>query len=447
VGWDYTNQNFTFAEEGTTAKVKVAVNYGDCIGNWKYHDGSVMSLADWIVPWIIDYEQANPESPLYDPATLPEFNSEKSSLKGTRIVSESPLIIEYYTDYITREAEFIYEDVADRCGINARQYAQYPWQNMAIGIKAEAEGLLAFSADKSEELDVEWMNYIGGPSLPILENVLQEAMDTEWIPFENVLSDYVSSEDIQTRYQNLKNWYDDKGHFKVAGGQFYLDQVDFVGHSAVIKAFRDYPFKADKFSRLAEPPIPVATVEVPENVIPSLGAIINYDLSYEEEPYANDRMELAKYMVLDSLGNVITVGNAEPIAEGKWIIGLDSTETARLTAGAYNLVTIALSKDVAMPGIVETPFVVMPDLLTYFDALLAQKEAEISAEIEQLDSSIADNTQALGELKDSVESIEIPTGVEELESKISSLNTTTYAALAVAVIAVLVAAYGFMSKK
>jgi peptide/nickel transport system substrate-binding protein len=318
---------------------------------------------------------------------------------------------------------------------------------MAIGIKAESEGLLAFSADKSEELDVEWMNYIGGPSLPILENVLQEAMDTEWIPFENVLKDYVSSEDIQTRYQNLKNWYDDKGHFKVAGGQFYLDQVDFVGHSAVIKAFREYPFKADKFSRLAEPPIPTSSVEVPENVIPGLGAIINYDLSYEGEPYANDRMELAKYLVLDSLGNVITVGNAEPIAEGEWIIGLDSTETARMTAGAYNLVTIALSKDVAMPGVVETPFVVMPDLLTYVDALLAQRDAEISTEIEQLESSIADNTQALGELKDSVESIEIPTGIEELESKISSLNTTTYAALAVGVIAVLVAAYGFISKK
>jgi peptide/nickel transport system substrate-binding protein len=318
---------------------------------------------------------------------------------------------------------------------------------MAIGIKAEADGLLAFSADKSEELDVEWMNYIGGPSLAILENILQESMDTEWIPFENVLKDYVSSEDIQTRYQNLKDWYADKGHFKVAGGQFYLDQVDFVGHSAVIKAFRDYPFKADKFARLAEPPIPTSTIEVPENVIPSLGAIINYDLSYAGEPYPNDRMELAKYMVLDSVGNVLTVGNAEPIAEGEWIIGLDSTETARFTAGAYNLITIALSKDVAMPGVVETPFVVMPDLLSYVDALLAERDAEFSTEIAQLDSSITDTTQALGELKDTVESIEIPSGVEELESKISSLNTTTYAALAVAVIAVLVAAYGFMSKK
>jgi peptide/nickel transport system substrate-binding protein len=443
VDWDVENKEFITASPGTTAKVKLAINYGDCIGNWKYHDGSVMSLADWLIPMIIDYEQANPDSAIYDESSVPEFESEKSGFKGMRIASENPLVIEYWTDYITREAEFIYTFIADRIGVNVDIYPQVPWQAAAIGIKAEQEGLLAYSADKAEELDVEWMNYLGGPSLAILEEQLEEAISSKYVPFGGIMNDYLTAEEITTRYENLKNWYEDKEHFWVGSGAFYLDQVDFVGHSAVIKAFKDYPFKADRFSLLTEPPIPVSSVDVPDNIIPSLGAVIDYTLQYKGEPYPNDKIELAKYMVLDSAGNIITVGEAEPVEEGEWIIGLDSTETARLSAGSYRLITVALSTEVAKPGILETPFVVLPDLLSYFEALIASREAEIQSDISGLESSLSDTQDALTELKDTVET----TGVSELESRLSSLTTITYLAIIVAIIAIVVAAYGFMSKK
>jgi len=315
---------------------------------------------------------------------------------------------------------------------------------MAIGIKAEEEGLLAFSADKAEELNIEWMNYLGGPSKAILADMLDEAIATGYIPFEELVGDYLTSEEVSTRYQNLKNFYDDKGHFWVGSGNFYLDQVDFVGHSAVVKAFKDYTFKADRFSRLAEPPIPDSAVVVPENIIPGLGAVINYDLTYKGDPYPNDKIELAKYMILDSVGNLITVGESEPVAEGKWLIGLDSTETARMSAGSYELITIALSKDVAMPGVLETPFLVMPDVLSYLTAIMTEQEAELDAEIEGLQSTLSDTQQTVAELRDTVEALEIPT---ELVGRIKSLQTTTYAAIAVAIIAILLAVYPILTKK
>ena len=442
--WDVNNKEVITVPPGTTAKCKVVVNFGDCIGNVKYHDGSVMSLADWIVPWIIDFEQADPDSPIYDESSLPEFESETASSKGMRIVSEHPLVIEYYTDYITREAEYIYAGVVDRIGINNEKYPQYPWQAMAIGIMAEEKGLLAFSADKSEELDIEWMNYIGGPSKAILEDMLEEAIETGYVPFEDFVADYLTIGEVTTRYQNLKNWYEDKGHFWVGSGPFYLDQVDFVGHSAVIKAFRDYTFKADRFARLAEPPIPVSSVAVPEKIIPGLGAVINYDLVYKGEPYPNDKIELTKYMVLDSAGNLITVGEAEPVEEGEWLIGLDSTATAKMTAGAYRLVTIALSTDVAMPGVLETPFLVMPDLVSYFEAALTEQGVEFSSEIQGVQSALTDTKQTVAELQDTVEALELPT---EVVDRINSLQTTTYAAIGVAVIAILIAAYAILAKK
>jgi len=442
--WDVENKEVITAPPGTTVKCKVVVNFGDCIGEVKYHDGSVMSMADWIVPWVIDFEQADPDSSIYDESSLPEFESEMGQMKGMRIVSEKPLIIEYYTDYLTREAEFIYEFAVDRIGINNEKYPQLPWQAMAIGIKAEEEGLLAFSADKAEELNIEWMNYLGGPSKAILADMLDEAIATGYIPFEELVGDYLTSEEVSTRYQNLKNFYDDKGHFWVGSGNFYLDQVDFVGHSAVVKAFKDYTFKADRFSRLAEPPIPDSAVVVPENIIPGLGAVINYDLTYKGDPYPNDKIELAKYMILDSVGNLITVGESEPVAEGKWLIGLDSTETARMSAGSYELITIALSKDVAMPGVLETPFLVMPDVLSYLTAIMTEQEAELDAEIEGLQSTLSDTQQTVAELRDTVEALEIPT---ELVGRIKSLQTTTYAAIAVAIIAILLAVYPILTKK
>jgi len=444
--WDVNNQEFTAPPPGTTAKCKVAVNYGDSIGKVKYHDGSVMSIADWILNWIIDFEQADPDSAIYDSSSVPEFESEMSQMKGMRIVSESPLVIEWYTDYNTREAEFIYEFITDRVGINVDRYPQGPWHKHAIGIMAEEKGLLAFSADKSEELDIEWMNYIGGPSLSILEDMLDEAIATGYIPFGEFLGDYITQEELSTRYQLLKDWYDEKGHFAVGAGPFYLDQVDFVGHSAVVKAFRDYTFKADRFSGLAEPPIPESTVDVPENIIPSLGAVIDFDLSYKGQPYRNDKIELAKYMVLDSVGNLVTVGEADPIAEGKWIIGLDSTETARMSAGAYELVTIALSKDVAKPGILKTPFLVLPDLISYFDAQFASTEAEINADMQALESTLSETQDTVAELQDSIESMGVPTDGAGLAGRVNTLQNITYAAIGVAVIAIIIAAYA-VSKK
>jgi peptide/nickel transport system substrate-binding protein len=437
VDWDVESKEFITAGTGTTAKVKMAINYGDCIGNWKYHDGSVMSMADWLIPMIIDYEQADPDSTIYDKSTVAEFESEKSTFKGMRIASESPLIIEYWTDYITREAEFIYTFIADRQGVNVDIYPQIPWHATAIGIKAEEEGLLAFSADKSEELEIEWTNYLGGPSEAILEEKLEEALSTSYVPFGGIVNDYLTSEEITTRYENLKQWHDDRGHFWVGSGAFYLDQVDFVGHSAVIKAFRDYPFKADRFARLAEPPIPVSSVSVPDNIIPGLGAIIDYELTYKGDPYPNDKIELTKYMVLDSAGNLITVGEAEPGEEGKWLIGLDSTETARLEAGSYRLITVALSTDVAKPGILDTPFVVLPDLLSYVEALMASREADIKSDIAEIESSLSETQNTVAELQ---------TGAG-LENRVSSLSTITYIAVFIAVIAVVVAAYGIISKK
>jgi len=106
-----------------------------------------------------------------------------------------------------------------------------------------------------------------------------------------------------------------------------------------------------------------------------------------------------------------------------------------------------------MPGTAETPFIVIP-LVSYFQSILATTEAEFAMDIAELESTLEDTQGTTAEIQDSItdlqdaiDAIDIPTDVSGLADKISSLQTTTYLAIGAAIIAILVAAYAFMTKK
>jgi len=433
--WDYDTKEVIFAPAGTTAGAKVTLNFGNCIGNVKYHDGSVMSRADWIATFPIDYERNNPESPLYDATAPAQFEALRQIFKGWRITSWEPLIMEVYLDYSNLDAELILAQATELTlnenptwGLNSF-WPTMPWHVKAIGILAEEKGLLAFTQDKAEELLVEWMSYIGGPSLGILNDMLTEAKNTNYLPFAELTEDYITAGEITERYTNLQDWYADHGNFWVASGPFYLDSVDFTGHIVTVKAYRDYPYKADRFSYLSEPPIPESSVQVPQSVVPGLASNFNLSLSSKGNVYPNDRIDFVKYVILDSLGAVAAKGDAQAIAAGKWSIALNSTETSKLSAGSYTLKTIALSKDVAVPGVSATPFIVIPEL-SYFQTLLAQTQAQLNVALSQLQTTTTNLNK----------------DISSLQGAVSSAQTLMYAAIGIAVIAILIAIYAVTSK-
>lgn len=431
--WDVANQKVIFAPAGTTARAKATVNYGDVIGKVEYHDGSVMTLADWLVPWALDFERADSTSALYDAASPPAFASFRDMFKGMRVVSESPLIIEYYIDYANIDAELI---VAQACAIlnidsptwgTATNWPSVPWHVKAIGILAEEKGLLAFSSKKAADKNVEWMSYIGGPSLAVLDDLLTEAKDTGYIPFENLAN--VTTEEISARYDNLRSFYETYRHFYPANGPYILETMDYVGHIAVLEAFRGYQYRADRWSWLTAPPIPESSLEVPGRVVSVPGSEIAFtlELSYKGKPYANNRIDFVKYVVIDSVGNVITSGQALPKLEGEWEIKVREA----LEAGTYNLMTIALSKDVAIPGSLQTPFTVTP-LEGLVESTIADAETRIRAD---LATSLTDVETSLTE------------DISTLQATVSSLQTSLYLAIGIAVVAIIVGIYAAVAKK
>jgi len=431
--WDSANQKPITAPAGTTARAKVVLNYGDVIGKVKYHDGSVMSKADWVATWALDFERNNPDSPFYDESSAAMFGSFKEEFRGMRITSWNPLILEVYLDYSALDAEYIVAEATSLTNIDQPTaeigsfLPSIPWHVKAIGMLAEAKGLLAWSGAKADSKGIEWMNYLGGPSLEILANMLTEAENTGYLPFAEFTKNYVEAGEIAERYSNLRKWYNEHNHFWVANGPFYLDSVDFTGHTASVKAFREYRFKADKWAFLASPPIPESSVDAPTNVVPGLDTEFTLTLTTNGQPYANDRIDFVKYVVLDSAGNVAAKGNAEPVAEGKWSISIPSEETAKMTVGTYTLLTIALSKDVAIPGTLETPFVVIPEL-SYFQTLLAQTEQELNAKVSSMEATLSGEIAAL-------------------QGAVSASQTMMYASIGVAIISLVVAIYAIVAKK
>jgi peptide/nickel transport system substrate-binding protein len=250
--WDAETQTFITVGEKypdgvTDATRKSVVYYPESLYDVPLHDGSTISIGDFILGIILSFDRAKPESPIYDESAVPGYNSFMSSFRGVKIVSENPLVIETYSSLYTLDAEN---------GVSTwfPYYAQGPgfWHVISLGILAEQEKVMAFSADKAEKLEIEWCNLITGPSLEIMEEHLVKALQAGFIPYEPTMGQYVDFAEASLRWNNLWEWYKDKGHFWVATGVFYLDGVFPTEKVLTLKRFEDYPFPADRFQFLID---------------------------------------------------------------------------------------------------------------------------------------------------------------------------------------------------
>ncbi len=420
--WGYDTKAkkvITAGEAGVkAAKVRVVANYGDVLGKIKYHDGTTMSLADWVALWPLGFYRVDPESPLYDSAAVPGFESWRKLFMGWRILSESPLVIEWYGNYTHPEAEFIASYFVGWPGL--------PWHVTAIGIRAEEKGLLAFSSSKADKMKVEWMNYIGGPSLAILAETLDEMIQTGYIPFKEWAGQFITADEAKARYQALKEWYNAHKHFWVGNGPFYLDSADYLAHTAVLKAFRQYPDKADRWEWLAEPPIPEVKITTPESVVPGLPANVTLTITYRGQPYPVKSIDFVRYMLLDPAGNVLAKGEAKPVKDGVYVVTLPSEVTGKLTPGTYRLLTFTLSKLVAMPAQAEAPVLAISQV-AYITSLLGRTEARISS----LEGSV---NARLSEIEGRIAALA------------SSINNATALAAVALVLAIVALILGFVKK-
>ena len=367
IDWDITEQRFiTVGEQnpdGLTAVTKVVAYYPEDLYSLKWHDGSSFSLADLIMGWIMIFEPGKEGSPLYDETQVPALVSFQDSFRGFRIAQEDPLIVEYYSDQFWLDAE----TNLDTNNLPVAQifypfYAQGPgaWHNLALGILAESNGELAFSSSKANANEVEWMSYIGGPSLEILGQKLEQAITEGYIPFAGTLGQYISAEDASTRYANLQEWFRKHENYWVGTGAFYIDRVFPVEGTVILSRNPDFPDPADKWAGFGEPKFPAGELDGPGRVTPGEEAQYDVTVTFNGEPYPVDEIQQVKYMVFDATGALILSGDATAIEDGQWQITLSAEETGQLEAGSNRLEVAVISKAVSIPTFLSLEFVTAP---------------------------------------------------------------------------------------
>ncbi|MFO7266186.1 MAG: ABC transporter substrate-binding protein [Bacillota bacterium] len=360
IDWDPVEQRFiTVGEkypEGLTALAKSVVYYpADLFEKIKWHDGSPISLGDFVFGMIWWHDRAKPESPLYDQSYVPEYNSSMSVHKGVRIVSTNPLVIETYSDSYYLDAEWSISTWWPQY-----TYGPTPWHTVTLLFLAEANREGAMSAAKASLLDVEWLSMISGPSLDILKRHLDNARATNYIPFAPTLSQFISPEEAAQRYANLTRWYEQYGHFWIGTGAFYLASVHPVEGSLVLRRYENYPDPADRWSIFADPMYAELSVEGPARVTRGQTARFDLWVTFDGEPYPADLISDVSFVLISSAGEVALSGKAQLVADGLYEVVLTPEQTARLPVGATQLAGVVVPIPVAKPTMETVSFIVTP---------------------------------------------------------------------------------------
>ena len=361
VDWNATEQRFVTAAEkfpeGTTTNTKSVVVYpDDLFETVKWHDGSNISVGDFVMSMIIGFDPGKEDSPMYDPSLALSINAGLESFKGYRITSTDPLTIEVYEDTYVSDAELNIRPMwpLSPYGLSGEN----SWPVLAISNLAEVNGELAYSQSKADDAQIENTSWVGGPSLEILSKYLDQATAESVIPYEPTLGQYITKEEADQRYANLKNWFDQHGHFWIGTGPYYLDQVFTTEKSLVLKNFEDFPDTADRWAMFSEPRLADAVVDGPGQVQAGSEAVFDVTVNFKDQPYPQSDISQVKYILYDASGAVIHVGQAEASGDGLYQITLGSDVTSELPTGSARLEAVVVPTPVAIPAFTSIDFVV-----------------------------------------------------------------------------------------
>jgi len=362
VDWDPVNQAFVTAAEkfpeGTTAKVKSVVYYpADLFETVKWHDGSPLDLGDMIYAWIIGLDLGKEGSAIYDEAYAPNTEAVLANFKGFKILSESPLTIEAYTDTYQTDAEL---DITTMWP--SFSYGEAPWHVLTAASLGDAAGELAFSADKAdakstETATVEWFSTIGGPSLEIVSKYLDQGIAEQYIPYANVLSAYITPEEAVARYENAKAFFAKYGHYNIGTGPYILDEVYLTEKVGTLVHNPDFPDLADKWRQFGDPKVAEIEVEGEASVV--LGGEFAFDVfvTFEGEAYPADEVKQVKGLLYDATGQIVKVLDGELVEDGHYTITVPADVAATMEAGASKLEAVVVPLPVAIPSFVALEFV------------------------------------------------------------------------------------------
>jgi len=345
-----------------TANVQVTVTFKPDLFKSKWHDGSNLSVADFVMGMIMTFDPGKKDSKIYDEgyatSTLAAY---MTHFKGVKIVSTDPLTITTWDDKYQLDAENMvvswYPSYGGNGDGDAFAYGTGAWHNLTLANQAEADGKMAYSLDKSSTLKVDETSQVSGPTLDIQSQYLDQNATAGYIPFSATLGKYITADDAKARYANLQAFYKAHHNLWLGTGPFFVDKVDTTAGSVTLTKFPDYIASGD-FSGFTSPKIAVASVDGPTSVKAGSDAPFTVTVTFDNKPYASADLDKVSYTLFGADGSTVASGDAKMTAEGSYAIDLTPDVTAKLTAGSASLNVAVSSKVVSLPTFVTYQFVV-----------------------------------------------------------------------------------------
>jgi peptide/nickel transport system substrate-binding protein len=364
--WDPATGNvITVGEafpDGVTAKTLGVVTYpADLFDKVKWHDGTPLSPADFVMNFFMVMSQCKEDSPMYDPAAVPNCETWFGHFKGFRVTSVAPLTIETYDDFFQTDVELNpYSWWPAETGSYA--YGGGSWSMLALGNIAEAAGEMAYSIDKATTANIEETSYISGPTLEVLATHLDACIAdaASCIEYPAVFGNYITADQALTAFTNLKTFYTTYGHMWIGTGPYFISAVFPVEKSMTFLHNPDYPFLADRWSIFGVPKVATVDITGPAEVTIGDEAEFEIAVTFEGEAYPANELASVNWLLFNAAGELATKGPAVLVEDGTYTVTLPADVTGQLTEGANRLEIAVASKLVALPGLGALEFVTVP---------------------------------------------------------------------------------------
>ncbi len=238
--------------------------YPEDIWDHPLHDGSTLSFADFLYGWFMGYERGQEESAIYDPAAESMLASTRDSTIGVRFTVNPEagvgLKVEVWSTVWQMDAERM-------IGTGFPNYAQGNgfWHPIALGIRGERAGDMAFGEVKGQPLPLGWINFLNrdvqlGALVGYLDDIIDEATYSDAIvPFYDFINAQYAAAglgsfapEVDVRMENLKDFVGEVNHLWVGSGPYYVDDYSFALNWIRLAAFEAYPDDPERWFFLLE---------------------------------------------------------------------------------------------------------------------------------------------------------------------------------------------------
>jgi len=230
------------------------------------HDGSTLSYADFLYGWIMGYERGQPTSSIHDPDEIGFLGQTRANTIGIKFTVNPEAGVGLKVEAWSQIWEFDAERMVTNMYPNYAQGNGF-WHTIALGIRGERAGQMAFGETKAQATALGWINLLNrdvqqSALLAYLDSI--KALDPGAyadanVPFfEFIEGEYTAAglgdfaDEVGPRMDNLRDWVDEMNHLWVGSGPYYLDDYNFALSWVRVCAFEDYPDPIDRWLFLLE---------------------------------------------------------------------------------------------------------------------------------------------------------------------------------------------------